>query len=107
MVRPFLFIVASHISIARDPSGKKCGPRLFPMMFEKIKLVLAAGLNPCVTIACLIDRSPSIVIGQLFMALALTVTMKLRAKTEKTDGRDSALTKRVAKKSIAPACLNP
>ena len=88
---PFLRIVSNHMRIANEPKGKKCGPRLFPITFEKIRLVNVCALIPAVTVACFIDSSPRMVMGQLFMKLAPTVTIKLGRSVEKIDGRERAL----------------
>jgi len=88
--------------IAKDPRGKKCGPKLFPIIFEKINPDKLETPTPATTPTCLIDSKPKKVMGQLFMKLAPTVTIKLGARTESTDGREAALKKAVAKKSIAP-----
>ena len=90
--------------IANDPSGKKCGPKLFPMMFEKISPVNACPPNAVLKAACLIEKSPRIVIGQLFMKLAPTVTIKLGARIERTEGKEPAETKACARKSVKPMC---
>ena len=37
MLTPLRLIVSSQITIASEPSGKKCGPKLFPIMLLKIK----------------------------------------------------------------------
>jgi len=76
-------------------------------MFENIKLVKCRASKPAILAACLIDKSPSIVIGQLFIALAPIVTMRLGTSTEKIDGKDKASVKRYAKNPTAPVCLNP
>ena len=36
---PLRRMISSHITIAKEPSGKKCGPRLLSMMLLKIRLV--------------------------------------------------------------------
>ena len=76
-------------------------------MFEKTSPVKPWPLNPAVKVACLIDSIPRIVIGQLFMKLAPTVTIKLGASTPKTDGNALVVTKAEAKSSVTPAFFNP
>jgi hypothetical protein len=75
-VKPPLRITSNHMSIAREPIGKKCGPILFPMILEKIRFVAAPGVKPIAETACLIETNPSKVIGQLFIKLANTVTIR-------------------------------
>ena len=72
------------------------------MMFEKIRPVKPDVPMPATVPTCFIDNKPTNVIGQLFMKLAPIVTIKLGASTESTDGREDALKKAFAKKSIAP-----
>ena len=79
-------MVSSHMRMAKEPNGKKCGPRLFPMMLEKISPVNACPLKPVVAVAWRIAINPRIVIDQLFMKLAPTVTTKLGANTLNKEG---------------------
>lgn len=86
ILTPLRFIVSSHMRIAKEPNGKKCGPRLLPMMLEKTSPVNACPVKPAVAAACLIAIKPRIVMGQLFMKLASTVTTKVGASTLSTEG---------------------
>ncbi len=82
ILTPLRLIVSNQIKIANDPNGKKCGPRLLPMTLLKIKPVRAVP----VTVTCCMLSMPKMVMGQLFMKLAPTVTTMLGAKTPKKDG---------------------
>ena len=58
-----------ELKIAKDPRVKKCGLKLFPIMFEKTKLLVFCTFRPTLFATCLIDKRPRIVIGQLFFRL--------------------------------------
>jgi hypothetical protein len=60
---------------------------LLPIMFENINPIVDGVLIEVNSAACFIDNKPKIVIGQLLMKLAPTVTMKLGARIERTPGR--------------------
>ena len=103
MVTPFRFIVSSQITMASEPSGKKWGPRLLPMMLLKISPVRAEPEAPM----CWMLSSPRMVMGQLFMKLAPTVTTMLGAKIPRAEG--SLLVDRSAEASrlVMPAVSKP
>ena len=90
MFTPLRFMVSSHIRIANEPSGKKCGPKLLPMMFEKTSVVKAWPLKATVEAMFCIDINPRMVMGQLLMKDAPTVTTTLGAITPSTDGSELA-----------------
>jgi hypothetical protein len=79
-------MVSSHIKIASEPSGKKCGPKLLPMMSEKTNPVNARLLTAIVAAECSMKNKPRIVIGQLFMIFAPIVTIKLGARMLRKEG---------------------
>ena len=103
MLTPLRRIVSSQITIASEPSGKKCGPRLFPMMLLKISPVKADPVAPM----CWMLSKPRIVMGQLFMKLAPTVTTMLGAKIPSADGSLLVATRAEARRFVMPAVSNP
>jgi hypothetical protein len=74
---------------------------------EKTSLVKAEPPNAMLEVACLIDSIPSMVMGQLFMKLAPTVTIMLGATTPRTNGNVLDFTNAEAKKSVTPALVKP
>jgi len=103
MVTPFRFIVSSQITIANDPRGKKCGPKLFPIILLKIKPVRADPVAPM----CWMLSNPRIVMGQLFMKLAPMVTTMLGPKIPSAEGNLLVATSAEASRFVMPAVSNP
>ena len=77
------------------------------MMFEKTSPVMAGLLNATVAAAVLMESKPRIVMGQLFMKLAPTVTIKLGTIIESTEGKEPPHKKAPAKNSVNPTCSSP
>ena len=107
MLTPFRRMVSNHMRIAKDPSGKKCGPRLLPMTLLNIKPVIACPLSAVVAATWLIENKPRMVMGQLFMKLAPTVTTMLGPNTPRTEGYLLVVTSAEAKKFVTPAVFKP
>ena len=93
--------------MAKEPRGKKWGPRLFPIMFENISAVFDWELRLVISVAWFTESSPSMVIGQLFMKLAPMVTTRLGVRIESTEGSSLVLVKRSAKRFMMFACFKP
>lgn len=103
MVTPFRFIVSNQITIANDPSGKKWGPKLFPMMLLNIKPVKEDPVAPM----CWMLSNPSIVMGQLFMKLAPMVTTMLGPKIPSAEGNLLVAMRADARRFVMPAVSSP
>jgi len=103
ILTPLRFIVSSQITIANEPRGKKCGPKLFPMILLNINPVK---VEP-EALMCWMLSKPRIVIGQLFMKLAPMVTTMLGAKIPRIEGTLLVAKSADANRLVMPAASSP
>ena len=78
---------------------------MFPIILENMRLEATSALRPLKADACSMESRPSIVIGQLFTALALTVIIRLGTSNDRTDGSIKSRVMKFAYGSMAPAFL--